>query len=170
MATQAGLHVSRDDGGEKEWIDLKAKNVFNSAEGYDDDFELAFQLPLETEFVLFVNDNTTEHVCKCTESPSAPNVYYIDVVNAIRVPVVVDTSVRVRLVARWTDRKRVKHEQTVLDGELLVSSDIQTMGAPGFQFYVPHLKTLAYLSVGNVIQGDGTVRMEFIMFHLTVLV
>jgi hypothetical protein len=164
LSSQAGLIVSRE-GME---FNLKPENVFQNADSKLDPetFEYEFQLPLETQFTLTVNGKET--ACVCTDSP-VQNRYYVDVRDPVRVPVEAGDTLKVVLEARWTDRKKKACSQIVMDGAVKFPVSMQTMGAPGVQVYVPHLKSLAYFGVGNIRLRDGRIQQEIISFNIILM-
>jgi len=163
MNAQAGLVVDRQG------LDctITPKNIFRSGPLFDD-FELAVQIPTEAKWTLFFDGKEVE--CKCVDSPAAPNVTYVDSVVPIRIPVRVGEHVHIKLVAEWKSRRGVESKQTIMDGTFETPETMQTMGAPGYTVYVPHLKTLAHIAVGNIIQKEtGEIRLEFLQFNVTLM-
>jgi len=171
MSAQAGLDILPTDDGAT--ITPKNKLVYDNAV-FGDDFELEPQILEDCEWTLTVEDKTVSCVCVQSlqkDKSGNANTYYIDSETPIRCPIAVGDTVRIQLRAEWTDKRKTKnYEQRIIDGTFTIPETMQTMGAPGYQIYVPYLKTLCYLNVGNIIQkATGSVQLEILSFNCVLL-
>jgi hypothetical protein len=138
-----------------------------------DDFEPLFQVPTDCEWTLAVNGGKP---LPCSCLPGKPQgtthvdlcVSYLTNKEPLRAPVLPADVVSLRLRAAWTDKKGKSHEQYVLDGTFVVPDAFDLGGTPGYAVNVPHLRTVAYLTVANVLVGDAA-RLELLGFALTLL-
>lgn len=162
LSNQAGFEVSRDG----YTMDMTPRNVFQN-DLPADDFEYEIQIVEEGTYFLTINDNT--HACKCSPSPTG-NAYYIDQQSPIRHIIAPGDVLRMDLNVIWQDRKKKLHSQFLFKGTFTVPEKIDMMGAPGYQVFIPHLKTNAYFTVGNIIGKDGVTNMELLCFHIVLLV
>lgn len=165
MTSQAGMTTDRDGAD----VTLRPRTTLTPTEGFDaDGFELRVQIPTEASYTLTVCGLKTD--CKCTESRSTQDACYVDTVSPIKVLVVPGEVVSVQLDATWVDKRKAPCSQRLVDGEFVVPSTMDTMGSPGYQVHVPHLNSLAYFSVGNVVlNGTTEPRLMFLSFNLVLL-
>jgi hypothetical protein len=161
LHNQAGL-TGRLDG---DTVTLKPKSVLLCSPEYET-FSLEVQVPSEAQYVLTVNDR--QFRCKCADSPGGADAVHIDSAEPLRVPVVIGSDVRLALEASWLSSRGAPARQTLFDGIFKVPETLDKFGAPGYTVSVPHLGTLAYLSVGNIMSVTGT-QLEFLSFNIVLL-
>jgi len=161
LRTQAGLDASLHG----DTVTLTPRTVLLCGPEFEA-FQLRVQVPTAAVFTLRVNGEAFP--CKCIDSPGGADAAHVDTTVAIRVPVVVGDTVSLKLEAMWVSTRGAPQSQVLLDGSFTVPEAMDRFGAPGYTVYVPHLSSLAYLSVGNITSNDIT-RLEFLTFNLVLL-
>jgi hypothetical protein len=168
--SQAGLGVDFTPDG----ANLTPKNVLQCVRDVQD-FEFECQVFEDCIWTLTVNEKAIECICRHsmqkTDKAETANTYYVDSVVPIRVPIAVGDTVSLALDATWKTKKTGDaRAQNIFEGTFTVPEKMQLMGAPGYLLHVKLLETLAYLSVGNVIQKETqNVQLEILSFNITLI-
>ena len=162
LSRQAGLNVTRDGYN----MEFKPRNVLDCGSSFAD-FE--YEIQIFEEGLYFFSINGDVHPCKLTPSPGSKGAYYIDQKNPIRYVIKPGDVLRLELSAVWQTKKGEARSQVFFEGVFAIPDQMDCMGAPGYNVFVPHLETQAYLSVGNIINTAGETNLEILAFHIVII-
>lgn len=161
MASQGGLSVNR----EGDDVTLTPQLVLEPVDAavYGDDWVLELQIPTEATWTLSVNDRPAVQ-CVPREHGKA---VHIESKAAIRARVAPGDKVHVVLDAKWLSTRKEERSQRILDGSFVVPQTLSLMGSPGWQLFVPHIQSLLYIGVGNIIdKATEQVHLEILTANL----
>lgn len=140
--------------------------------------EFEFQIFEETMFVVELSTHNSQNHAKteCAVSHLVPNSPFFDLDSKLplRLKISPGTTVGIKLTALWAVGKRdtknqSERSQILVDGTFIVPAEFDRMGAAGFLVHIPNLDTIAYLTIGNIIDTKTqVVNLELLAFNIKI--